>query len=124
MSIPLEALITAGAGIFGSAALYAGTRFAAKGTAATENRKVKLTEFEAFKTAYYERIEEFEDRYKVQEEKMTRVEGLLRLALKHIVDLRADMRRHDVNPTKGTPPELETLLWTLSDDEVQARQGE
>ena len=126
MSIPVEALITAGSAVFGSLLLYMGTRLSSRSSAATENRKVKLSEFEAFKKAYYEHIEEFEDRYKVQEEKMTRVESLLRLALKHILDLRSDMRQHDVYPTKGTPPELETLLWTLSDDDdaVPAGQGE
>lgn len=125
MSIPLDALIPAGAAIVGSLTVYAGARFTARGTTATENRKVKLSEFELFKKAYYEQITEFKERYVEQEEKLNRMEHLLRLALKHITDLRADMRQHDVSPSHGTPAELETLLWTLTDDEaVPAGQGD
>jgi hypothetical protein len=62
-------------------------------------------------------MEEFEKRQEDQEAKTIKVERLLRLALRHILDLRSDMRRNAVNPTHGTPPELEALLWTLTDDE-------
>jgi hypothetical protein len=117
MSVPLDALIPAGAAVFGSAVVYAGTRLTSRRTQDTETRKVNLAEFETFKKAYYERIAEFEKRYETQERKMNTVERLLRLALLHIRDLRADMRQHDVIPTHTTPPELETLLWTLTDDE-------
>jgi hypothetical protein len=89
-------------------------------TQATENRKVDLNEFEVFKKAYYEQIAEFKERYAIQEQKMNKVERLLRLALKHIRDLRTDMRQHEVIPSHGTPPELETLLWTLTDDDDDA----
>lgn len=129
MSIPLEALLTAGAAAFGSLMLYTGARVNARSTKAVEDRKVNLTEFEAFKKAYQERMEEFQVRYDHQEAKMNKVERFLRLALKHILDLRADMRQHDVNPTHRTPPELERLLWTLSDDDdepmpPQTEQGD
>jgi hypothetical protein len=117
MSVPLDTLITTGAVVFGSLSTYAGTRYMGRNTNATENRKVKLSEFETFKEAYYEQIAEFKERYATQEAKMNKVERLLRLALKHIRDLRTDMRQHDVIPSHGTPSELESLLWTLTDED-------
>lgn len=117
MVVPLEALVTAGAAIVGSVTAYGSTRFVAQRTQATEDRKVDLDEFDLFKKTYYEQIAEFKERYAVQEAKMTQVERLLKLALRHILDLRTDMRQHEVNPSHRTPPELEAILWTLTDDD-------
>jgi hypothetical protein len=129
MSVPLDALIAAGAAVVGSLTVYAGTRFTGRNSQAVENRKLNISEFETFKVAYNERLEEFEKRYEDQERKMNTVERLLRLALRHIRDLRIDMRQHDVIPSHPTPSELESLLWTLTDDEdvpvpVPPGQGE
>lgn len=113
----MDSLVSAGAAIVGSLCVYGGARFASRNTKATEDRKLKSSEFEVFKEAYHERMAEFEKRQEVQEAKTVKMERLLRLALRHILDLRSDMRRNAVNPTHGTPPELEALLWTLTDDE-------
>jgi uncharacterized coiled-coil protein SlyX len=113
MSIPVDALTAAGSAIFGSLTVYASSKFQARKNAQTENRKVDLSEFELFKKSYQETITDFKERYTEQEEKIEKMEHLLRLALQHIQDLRRDMREHDVNPSHQTPEELEPLLWTL-----------
>lgn len=123
MSIPLDALLAAAAAVFGSTTVYAGTRMTARKTAEVENRKVDQNEFELFKKSYLETIQEFKERYTEQEEKIDKMEHLLRLALQHIQDLRKDMRKHDVRPSQQPPAELETLLWTLADTPVNP-QGE
>jgi hypothetical protein len=113
----MDGLASAGAAVVGSLCVLGGARFTSRNTRATEDRKLNSSEFEVFKKAYQERMEEFEKRQEDQEAKTIKVERLLRLALRHILDLRSDMRRSAVNPTHGTPPELEALLWTLTDDE-------
>lgn len=123
MSIPVDALTAAGAAIFGSLSVYASNKFTARKTSQTENRKVDLSEFELFKKSYAETISDFKERYTEQEEKIEKMEYLLRLALKHIQDLRKDMREHDVRPSHQPPAELESLLWTLADTPAP-RQGD
>lgn len=122
----MDALTAAGAAVFGSLTVYAGNRFSTRKTAQTEDRKVDLSEFELFKKSYQETIAEFKERYTAQEEKIVKMEHLLRLALQHIQDLRKDMREHDVLPSHQTPTELEPLLWTLpfADDTATAPRGE
>lgn len=120
MSATFDTLVTAGVAVFGSASVYAGVRLRDRSHRGLENRKVTISEFELFKESYYEQIAEFKDRYAVQEAKMKQVERLLRLALGHILDLRTDMRRKQVIPSHSTPPELESLLWSMTDEEAAA----
>lgn len=113
----MDSLVSAGAAVIGSLCVLGGARIASRNTRATEDRKLTSSEFEIFKTAYHEQMADFEKRQADQEAKTVKMERLLRLALRHILDLRSDMRRNAVNPTHGTPPELEALLWTFADNE-------
>lgn len=120
MNIPLDALVTAGVGIFGSAAGYAGTRFMSRRADATENRKVDLQQFETFKAAYYEQLGELKAREAERDAQMNKIERLLRQALRHILDLRTDMREQGVHPSHTAPPELESLLWSFGSGDAPA----
>lgn len=117
MNIPLDTLVSAGAGIFGSITAFMGVRLMSR----TENRKVKNSEFRLIMDGYNERIKELEKRYAEQDQKLNKVENLLRQALRYIVNLRADMRTQGVHPTHAAPAELESLLWTY--DPATSPQG-
>jgi hypothetical protein len=117
MSTTVDTVITVGGAVFGSLTIFAAARLRTKIAGAIENRKVTLSEFDLFKESYIQDMTEFRSRYAEQEAKMTKVERLLRLALTHILDLRADMRAQSVNPSHATPRELVSLLWTITEDE-------
>jgi hypothetical protein len=118
MSTTVDTVITVGGAVFGSLTIFAAARLRTKIAGAIENRKVTISEFDLFKESYIQDMTEFRSRYAEQEAKMTKVERLLRLALTHILDLRADMRAQSVNPSHATPRELVSLLWTITEDEA------
>lgn len=118
----LDAVTAVTSSVITSGLLYAGTRYVAKSSkkvsetqASVESRRVSISEFEMFKTAYNEQMDRLETRYEKQEAKVSRLEALLKLALRHIRDLRIDLRSHAVTPT-APPPDIERLLWSLEAD--------